>query len=225
MTSRSDRIAEEKRQKAEDAQRDVDDILEARAEISWLIGSGILEHGPDWTKTWFELDLKWSGGRGSYITIPAVELDEFVERAKANREVFELAKFVTASRIQNGILIPYGLKDLMACYLRGKFTPVSKGPGRTVDTWGRDFIIARTMQILERSWGHRHLTKRDGSSNPTKSISQIVHEGLLETQIGLVDVGRIQKVYTTARKTKQLHEIQTILVAWEFDDDPDLVRI
>jgi hypothetical protein len=43
MTSRTDRIAEDIKMKAEEAQQDVEDIIEASAEINGLIKSGFLD--------------------------------------------------------------------------------------------------------------------------------------------------------------------------------------
>jgi hypothetical protein len=225
MTIRSDEIAEKKGKSAEEADQDKEDTIEAIGEINGFIKNGFLNHGATWTRTWFELDLKWFNGENSYVTLPAAELEEFIKRATTIAEAFELAKFVTASRLEHGISIPAGLRELMACYLRGEFTPVSKGPGRKVDTWGRDFIIARTMQILEGRWEHRCPTKRKGSSSGMKSVSQIVHEAMRSIEIDNVDVERIQKIYTTARKKKECDELQAMWVKWMFDDDPDLIRI
>ncbi|SFE59142.1 hypothetical protein SAMN04488523_108199 [Sulfitobacter brevis] len=225
MTSRSEKIAENEKKKMEEAQQDVQDILEANVEINYLIKSGFLDHGPIWTTMWFELDLKWFDGESSFVTIPEGELDEFIERATASSEAFELAKFVAALRIENGIIIPARLSDLMARYLKGDFIPARERRGRKVDTWGRDFIIARTMQILRNRWEHRRPNKRKGSNSSRKSISQIVHEALLDTAIGNVDVERIQKIYGAARKTKNYEELLTMIVRWDYDDEPGFIRV
>jgi hypothetical protein len=81
------------------------------------------------------------------------------------------------------------------------------------------------MQILEGRWEHRCPTKRKGSSSGMKSVSQIVHEAMRSIEIDNVDVERIQKIYTTARKKKECDELQAMWVKWMFDDDPDLIRI
>lgn len=222
MTSRSEKIAAEKKAEEDEKNLDASDVAEAQAEITGLIQDGFLDHGPDWAKTWYELGFKWSDGEDPIVTLPEANLEEFVERAKANVEVFELAKFIAALRIENGLAVPSGLGDLMALYLRGKFSPASRGRGPKVQTWGRDFIIARTMQILESRWDHRLVNRRKGSKKRRKSISQIVHEALAETKIAKVDVERIQKIRSDARKSNSLEDTHTMCIDWAFDDYEEL---
>jgi hypothetical protein len=218
MTSRSEKIAAEKKAEEDEKNLDASDVAEAQAEITGLIQDGFLDRGPDWVKTWHELGFKWSDGEDPIVTLPEANLEEFVERAKANVEVFELAKFIAALRIKNGLAVPNGFGDLMALYLRDEFSPASRGRGPKVQTWGRDFLIARTMQILESRWDHRLVNRRKGSKKRRKSISQIVHEALAESKIAKVDVERIQKIRSYARKSNSLEDTHTMRTDWVFDD-------
>jgi hypothetical protein len=218
MTSRSEKIAAEKAAEEDEKKLDASDVAEAKAEITQLMQAGFLNHGPDWAKAWYELGLKWANFKGPIVTLPENNVNEFVTRAKENAEVFELAKFFAALRIENGLPIPDRIGDLVAQYLRGDFFPVSRGRGPRVQTWSRDFIIARTMQILESRWDHRLVNRRKGSNKRRKSISQIVHEALAETKIVNVDVERIQKIRSDARKSNRLEDTHTMWIDWAFDD-------
>jgi hypothetical protein len=221
MPSRSERIAAEKKQLDEDTKSELADIAEAKVEITALIDSGFLDHGPTWAKAWYELGLRWSEEPDPIVTLPESNLEELIRRAKENPEVFELVKFAAALRLSKGLALPSGLSALIADYLEGKFVPPSAGKGRKTTTWGRDFVIARTIQILDGRWEHRRPNKRKDARNGQKSISEIVHLALQETPVGLVDVSRIQRLRSGLLKSSALEETLTMVITWEFEDYED----
>ncbi len=225
MKSRSEKLAEDKRLKRNQKELDASDIKIAEFEINALIGVEFFELGPQWAEVWCEMDLKWADEENSYVTMPETAVEKLLELAREDADVFGLVRFIAASRIRSRVPIPAGLNDLIADYLTGRFVSVSKGAGRKVDTWERDFIIARTMQILESRWEHRRPTRRKDSGSPVKSISQIVHEALILTSIGLVDVDRIQRIRSEARKSKSLQKDHGMWVTVEFDDDDTVRRV
>lgn len=51
MPSRSEKIAAERKQLDEDTKSELADIAEAKVEITALIDSGFLDHGPKWAWT------------------------------------------------------------------------------------------------------------------------------------------------------------------------------
>lgn len=204
---------------------EAEDIRQARIEINLLIEDGYLDHGPEWAKAWYQLDLKWSEGEPSYVTMPVDVIDELIMRAKKHNDVFDLVKMIAASRMRAGIFLPEGLNIFLADYLDGKTPPTSKGAGRKNETWGRDFIIARTFQLLENRWEHRRPTRRPDSKRHTMSISQILHEALRDTKIRQVDVDRIQKVRSEMQKSGSLRQILDMHISWMFDDDEDVRRV
>jgi hypothetical protein len=218
LISRAERIAIEKDKAEEEIKSDEADVTYARHEINSWIKAGFLRHGSDWVQAWWELGLKFNDGTKSMVTLPAHKLEEFVERARANAEVFELAKYFAALRLAQGLPLPGGIGVLMAEYLRGEFSTPPVRRGRKPDTWARDFIIADTMHILGNRWDHRCRNRRKDSKKCRKSISQIVHDALQCTEIGLVDVDSIQKIYSRAQKNGTRQKTFGIYIVSQFDD-------
>lgn len=111
----------------------------------------------------------------------------------------------------------------------------SKPPGRSgrPSTWGRNFIIIRTMKeinpgILFEGENARKPTAnryQRGVRRRELSVMEIVHEALQRTEIGLVDMSLINNIWSNEEWQAAHDEAYSLLLGSRLDDLDDVHRI
>ena len=120
-------------------------IETARADANYLIACDFLDRPPAWFRAWFDFDLKWSDGDIRYVTIPKIEVENLIARARRDPIVFELLKFIVGTRLRSGVPLPLEMRKLISDFLTNDFKAPKGAAGRR-GHWGRDFIIINTMR-------------------------------------------------------------------------------
>lgn len=109
-----------------------------------------LYHGREWTRAWNEYCLRWSESEPAYLRMPEECLSRLLEDAEQHFEIFELVKFIVATRLDAGISTPSPLVDFISGYLKGNIVPPKKKRGpNNVRNWGQKFIVVSTLNQLQ----------------------------------------------------------------------------
>lgn len=196
--------------------------------INRHIENEVLEHGPDWTKSWYQFSLAWAHVECSYIVIPPERLPGFVAKAKESSEVFDLAMFVSGTRLRCGVSIPGDLLELVSDYLMGKASRPPLGRGRpSKNTWGRDFVLIDVMSYFEMTTDHPLTQNRErgASRNHQVSISEIVERAVRISKLPNLSRIQIEKIWGNREKRSEYEKACELETYVDLDDANEIVRI
>lgn len=205
-------------------------IKNVRNRIRLDISNNFLTAQPDYLKAWWAYGLRFSPGQDLYPTIRVEHIDDLCAEARKNKEVFELVKFFVGKRISQRGFVPDAMLQLIGDYLLGNFEPPGLGSGRRKN-WGRDIIIQMAMKDVLRECEILATHRRKLSTDPDrmrktkKSASEIVQIALRETEIGVMEVHRIHKIWENPQKRKELEIFWNLRIYSEFDDEPEALRV
>lgn len=194
------------------------------------IDSGLLKAKLGYLKAWYKYGLRYSPETDLYPTIRAELVEELCAEARKNEEVFELVKFFAGKRVLQEKIIPRPMSKLIGDYLLGEFAPIGPGSGRRKN-WGRDIIILMAMKYLLRSYDLHATHRRNLLADPNKggkrkrSASELVQVALVDTAIGAMDVGRINRIWENKEKQAELIVFWNLRTLSGWDDEPEAVRI
>ena len=204
----------------------------ARTSVDHLVESGFLEHGEDWIKAWYRYDLKWSGADPAYVTLCEHNIGHFVDEARTNRKVFELAQFVASSRREAGVSLPPVLDVFETDVRAGNLKRPHGSSGRTRN-WGRDFIIINVMSFLclgdpdspePGRFPTANLDQR-GVRERDHSASEILFHALPMTKVGGVSWKTIQTVWSNRGKQAAHDEAYSLYLGGLLDDLDNVERM
>lgn len=205
-------------------------IETTRTDINSWIEIGLLKFSPGWLVAWHEYDLRFEPGEMQYPTVPAESLKKLCEASRKDAEKFELVKFIAAKRIMHGVAVPAPMSVLLGKYLLGDFAPIGPGSGRR-RLWGRDIIIIQAMNELLKG-NDLKATKRKKLSSEQKwinkrveSASELVERALIGTEIKGVSSSVVRTVWESKKKREQCLDFLHLMIANEFDDYPEKIRI
>lgn len=207
----------------EDPADELQEKIEAIArDVDRLVGSGFLGRGPSWMKAWYEFHLEWSKEPDEGLTIPSKFLTPFIELAKSDGEVFELAMFLVATRLEHGLAGPDQLSSLIVSFLKGEFLKPKKKRGRSPET-GRDFIIVEIMRRLvdedDLLASVNYCTEE--STERESCASELLCEALELTEVWNMEKENIQRVWYSEKAQDSYIYIRGLQVTNQFDDVDD----
>jgi hypothetical protein len=213
-------------------QADRDLVAHAIACINCLVKSEFHLHREAWIKAWYEYDLKWSEGDPAYVTIPQRWIGHFVEQAREERVIFDLACFFVRTRSLAAVAMPDDMRSFAHEVSTGVVPKPHGRPGRP-STWGRNFIIIRTMMEInpgclfdgeDARCPTARLDQR-GVRRRELSATEIVYEALQRTEIGLVDRKSINEIWSSKKWQAAHDEAYSLFLGGQLDDLDDVARI
>lgn len=188
-------------------------------DVDGLVRNGFLGRGPSWMKAWYEFHLEWSKEAEGVLTIPGNCVGPFVQLAKSDGEVFELAMYLVGTRLRHRRAMPAELSSFIASFLMGEFSKPKKRRGRSPET-GRDFIVLQIIQRLVDEDGLRPTTNHSpsGSRNRERSASELVCEALESTDIRNTSLENIQRIWNSKEAWENYNFIKNLRLVGLFDD-------
>ncbi len=154
--------------------------------------------------------------------LPTVMCQRLTERATEQAVVFELAKFVVASRLDAGVTTPSLLAKLVSGYLTGDFTPPKRNSGpRSEATWGRNFIVYCVLCELrmrsELPVTENKIQRGVRSRNPILSV--IMERAIRQTAMPNLQQSQIQEIWADTSKRDEAIEIEKTVIRTLLDDE------
>jgi hypothetical protein len=201
-----------------------------RKHINRSIQNCFLETGPDWLKYWSEFGFGFATEETPYLTMRAESVDDFCLAARKNGEAFRLFKEFVGGHMKHGKEIPKAMSKLVGEYLLTGRQPIGHGSGRPKN-WGRDIIIILAMQDLLQTYDLKATrrkvlsTKQNWINKRTDTASELVQLALKETEIGYLELARIQRIWGNKKMQMARNAYWGQIVTVEFDEAPETHRI
>jgi hypothetical protein len=189
-----------------------------------------LESGPDWLKYWCEFGFGLATKETPYLTMRAECVEDFCTAARKNQEAFRLLKRFAGERMRCGKEIPKQMSIVLADYLLDDREPNGPGSGRPAK-WGRDIIVILSMRGLLQAYDLNATRRKDLSTNQTwinkraDPASELVRLAMCETEIGQMELNRIQRIWENREKQLEGNIYWGHFVTSEFDEAPEVERI
>ena len=199
-------------------------------QIKRYIRNGFLEANPVWLKYWCEFGFGLATEETPYLTMRKKSVKKLCTAARENQEAFRLLKRFAGERMQYGKKIPRKVSMVLADYLLKDIEPQGLGSGRPAK-WGRDFIVILSMRELLQTYDLNATRRKELSTNQTwinrrgEPASELVRLAIGGTNIGHMELNRIQRIWDNKEKQLELDIFWEHFVTDEFDEAPEVCRI
>ena len=201
----------------------------AAKEIDNIDCAMIFDEGREWTRIWHELKLEKFTDPGIAVSIDELTAAKLLQLADQNSRVDPLLKQVMASQIEQGFVLPEGLRDRLVKFLRANGPAAQERTSKLeLKNWSRDYMINHVAGLVCNQYD---LDQKRGKETPTTvAASDIIYHAIglkLGKPIGF---GTIQNIIfnpdPSGKSVSQKNQKNFVDVKWAgldamFDDYDD----
>lgn len=165
----------------------------AAKEIDNIDSAMIFDEGREWTRIWHELELEKFTDPGIAVPIDEQTAAKFLQFADQNSRVDHLLKEMMASQVEQGFVLPEGLRGRLVAVLRANCPTAQERTSKPEPkNWSRDYMINHvaglvcTLYDLDR--------KRGKETRTTVAASDIIYHAIGSKLGKPIGFGTIQNI-------------------------------